>query len=196
MSPRTNEQYEKIRSEKRKLIMDVALEIFAERTFQGTTIGLIAEKANISKGLMYNYFESKEALLKAIVSEGIHDVWRFFDPNHDGILSKDEFFFFITKSIEIVKANPNYWKLYSSLMFQSDILEMVISDYDELSKQYSQLAYNLFVRYNLKDPEAEIILLGAMIKGAIIQYVTMKNGYPVEKFTKAIIDYYKIRLDR
>jgi len=191
MSPRTNEQYEKIRSEKRKLIMKVALEAFAELTFQGTTIGIIAERAKISKGLMYNYFKSKEALLKAIIIESIHDVWQFFDPNHDGILTKEEFFFFMNKSIQVVKENPDYWKLYSSLMFQPDILEMVKSDFDDLSVQYNKMAYDLFVRSKIKDPEAEILLFGAMLRGAIVQYAAMKDSYPIDKFTEAITNYYK-----
>lgn len=191
MSPRTNEQYEKIRSEKRKLIMKVALEAFAELTFQGTTIAMIAERAKISKGLMYNYFKSKEALLKAIIIESIHDVWQFFDPNHDGILTKEEFFFFMNKSIQVVKENPDYWKLYSSLMFQPDILEMVKSDFDDLSDQYNKMAYDLFVRYKIKDPEAEILLFGAMLRGAIVQYAAMKDSYPIDKFTEAITNYYK-----
>ena len=61
MSPRTPQQFEEIREEKMTLIMDIALEHFANEGYHTTTINHIARHAGISKGLMYNYFESKEA---------------------------------------------------------------------------------------------------------------------------------------
>ncbi len=191
MSPRTDEQYEMIRSEKRKLIMKVALEVFADKTFHGATISMIAQKADISKGLIYNYFESKEALLKEIVKYGVRDVWQYFDPNHDGILTKDEFIFFIRKSIQLIKENLYYWKLYSSLMFQPEVIEMVKSDFDGVSFHYYRLALDLFKRCKIKNPEDEILLFASMMKGAILQFVLMPDAFPIEKFELAIENYYK-----
>ena len=54
--------------------MDVALEHFANEGYHATTINHIAKHAGISKGLMYNYFESKEALLKAIIHKSVTEV--------------------------------------------------------------------------------------------------------------------------
>ena len=64
MSPRTKQQFEDIREEKRSLIMKVALELFAEEGYHNTSISKIASRAGISKGLLYNYFDSKEDLIK------------------------------------------------------------------------------------------------------------------------------------
>ncbi|MDR1542801.1 MAG: TetR/AcrR family transcriptional regulator, partial [Prevotellaceae bacterium] len=64
--PRTQVQYEKIRNEKRQLIKQTALSLFAENGYETTSISEIAKKAGISKGLMYNYFTSKEELLQII----------------------------------------------------------------------------------------------------------------------------------
>ncbi|MDR1653742.1 MAG: TetR/AcrR family transcriptional regulator, partial [Prevotellaceae bacterium] len=64
--PRTKEQYEKIRNEKRQLIKQTALSLFADKGYDATSISEIAKKAGISKGLMYNYFTSKEELLQII----------------------------------------------------------------------------------------------------------------------------------
>ena len=57
--PRTKEQFEEIRSEKVKMIKEVALRIFANEGYFQTSIAKIAKTANISKGLLYNYFERK-----------------------------------------------------------------------------------------------------------------------------------------
>ena len=85
MSPRTEKQYEQIREQKRALILETALRLFADEGFHSTSISKIAKGAGISKGLMYNYFGSKEELLKDIVISGISNLTDTFDPNKDGI---------------------------------------------------------------------------------------------------------------
>lgn len=52
--------------ERRIQILEVALKLFAERGVEGTTIKQIAERADISVGLLYHYFDGKTALLQAI----------------------------------------------------------------------------------------------------------------------------------
>ena len=52
--------------DKREAILDAALELFAERTFDGTAVPLIAERAGVAAGTIYRYFDSKEALVNAL----------------------------------------------------------------------------------------------------------------------------------
>jgi AcrR family transcriptional regulator len=54
------------RPDRRNSIMEAALECFVERGFHGTAIPQIAEKADISAGTIYHYFDSKEALVNAL----------------------------------------------------------------------------------------------------------------------------------
>ena len=48
--------------DKRSAILDAALVLMSERTFAGTPMPLIAERAEVGAGTIYRYFESKEAL--------------------------------------------------------------------------------------------------------------------------------------
>ena len=70
MSPKSAKQFNDIRTQKKELIMNVALELFAENGFHATSISQIAKKAKISKGLTYNYFESKKEILDEIIKKG------------------------------------------------------------------------------------------------------------------------------
>lgn len=121
MSPRTPVQFQVIREEKRALIMTVALEHFANEGYFNTTITHIARHAGISKGLMYNYFESKEELLMAIINKSIEEISRYFDPNKDGYISEEEFEIFIRKLFSILREKINFWRLFSQLMIQKDV---------------------------------------------------------------------------
>lgn len=61
--------FEKISPEKRERIIKIATQEFAKNGFKGANINVIAKKAGISIGSMYNYFESKEDLLLTVVNE-------------------------------------------------------------------------------------------------------------------------------
>ncbi len=52
--------------DKREVILNAALELFAERGFHGTAVPLVAERAGVGAGTIYRYFESKEALVNAL----------------------------------------------------------------------------------------------------------------------------------
>lgn len=49
-------------SARRESIISAAEEVFAEKGYAAATVDEIAEKANISKGSVYNYFQSKQEL--------------------------------------------------------------------------------------------------------------------------------------
>lgn len=55
-------------------ILDAALAVFAERGFDAARMDDIAAEAGVSKGALYLYFESKEALLKGLVEREVAPV--------------------------------------------------------------------------------------------------------------------------
>ena len=50
-------------------ILDAALTLFAQKGFAATRLEEVAARAGVSKGTIYLYFESKEAVFKALVQE-------------------------------------------------------------------------------------------------------------------------------
>jgi AcrR family transcriptional regulator len=53
-------------SPKQAAILDAALALFSEMTFEGTPVPLVAERAGVGAGTIYRYFASKEALGNAV----------------------------------------------------------------------------------------------------------------------------------
>ncbi len=131
MSPRSPQQFKEMRDEKMTLIMDVALEHFANEGFYRTTINHIARHAGISKGLMYNYFDSKEALLKAIIHRSVNEVYKYLDFDRDGYLSEEEFEFFVRKINLLLKEKRHFWRLLMQLLMQNDIREKFLIAFPE-----------------------------------------------------------------
>jgi AcrR family transcriptional regulator len=52
-------------------LLRAALDLFVERGYAGTRLEDVAARAGVSKGLLYLYFDSKEALFKAVVRASI-----------------------------------------------------------------------------------------------------------------------------
>ena len=71
MSPRTGKQNSEIRKYKEKLILTTALELFSKYGYLGVSMQKISKEVGVSKGNLYNYFESKEELLEAVLTNGL-----------------------------------------------------------------------------------------------------------------------------
>lgn len=52
-------------------ILDAALDLFVERGYAATRLDDVAQRAGVSKGTVYLYFDSKEDLFKAVIRSGI-----------------------------------------------------------------------------------------------------------------------------
>jgi TetR/AcrR family fatty acid metabolism transcriptional regulator len=55
--------------EKRRLIRDAAVRVFARKGFHTCRVGDIAEEAGVAHGLLYHYFASKDELLEIVFRE-------------------------------------------------------------------------------------------------------------------------------
>jgi AcrR family transcriptional regulator len=52
-------------------ILDAALDLFVEKGFAATRLEDVAQRAGVSKGTVYLYFDSKEDLFKAVIRSGM-----------------------------------------------------------------------------------------------------------------------------
>ena len=55
--------------EKRRLILDAAVRVFARKGYHTCRVGDIAEEAGVAYGLFYHYFSSKEEVLETVFRE-------------------------------------------------------------------------------------------------------------------------------
>lgn len=68
---RTEPRFERRKDARPGEILDAALELFVERGFAATRLEDVAQRAGVSKGTVYLYFDGKEELFKAVVRSGI-----------------------------------------------------------------------------------------------------------------------------
>ena len=69
LMPEKTEERARKGVDKRRLILDSAVKVFADKGYDGTRISDIARDAEIAYGLVYHYFKNKEEILDTIFLE-------------------------------------------------------------------------------------------------------------------------------
>jgi AcrR family transcriptional regulator len=176
MSPKTKEQNEQIRQDKRKLILEKALEVFASKGYYNSSISLIAKNAGIAKGLIYDYFLSKEELLKSVVDEGFRDFFDLFPKNIDHELYRDlepqiVFRNLLIKVFKIIKENINFWRLYMAIAVQPGVMELIIKDYEGIMFHQLDLLEQYYGLTGSVKPRADAMHAYILLDGIILNFI-------------------------
>lgn len=191
MSPKSKTQFAEIRQRSITTIKETALELFAQKGFHNTSISDIAKEANISKGLMYNYFESKEALLWSIIGDAIHVGEKLFQ---EALVSSEDAFeqlkYLTEQTVIWIKGNTHYWKLLISLAFQPQAMQMLAPTLREKEMETMGKAVEIFRNLGVERPEAEAMFYGAIMDGIVVQYVQVGEDYPLDMMKDMILERY------
>ena len=69
--PKSKEQFEKIKEERKKTIIDGAIFLFATKGYNSVTTDEITKHVNCSHGLLYHYFKNKEGLFYEVMENHV-----------------------------------------------------------------------------------------------------------------------------
>jgi AcrR family transcriptional regulator len=192
MPPKTEDQYEAIRQSSVAKIKEAALELFASNGYHSTSISQIAKEAGISKGLMYNYFNGKKALLHDIILEAVevneHLMKEVMDSNDTPLNQLKRMLFGMA---EMIKQNPHHWKLLSALAFQQDAMKELVDTVQEKQKEFMEIGFRLFSELGVDNPEMEMMYFGALIDGIFFHYLSFTEGYPIDDMIEYILKKYE-----
>ncbi len=78
MSPRDQKLNQKMRAQSRSALIQAARRMFAQQGYFSCRVSDIARAAGMSTGNLYWYFESKQALLKAVLMAGFEELGDIF----------------------------------------------------------------------------------------------------------------------
>lgn len=190
--PRTPHQFKEIREIRKAQIMEAALEQFASKGFHSTSVADISKAAGISKGLLYNYFESKEALIKELITHGFEELFSVFDPDHDGIITSQEIKYFTIELLEVIKRDVQFWKLYFSMLTQPQIFSLVEEWVMEKAMPMFAMLGDYFSREGYEDPMVESRLFAAALDGIAMNFTFEPESFPIDKVLKRFLSLYNL----
>ncbi len=159
--------------DRKEKIMQSALTLFAIKTYHGTSISHIAKEASVSKSLIYNYFESKEDLLNAVIVKEFVGAFNLYDIDFENI-SDESLSSFVDQTFDLLDANPQFWKLLFSLMLQDGVMETVAPEILKNLEPFMQGLIKYFAMKGYADPIGETQFFWALMDGLSIDYIMMQ----------------------
>ncbi len=191
MAPRTIKQFEEIKRKKQSLIIETALLRFSEDGYKSTSMESIAKEANVSKGNLYNYFESKEALLESVLQYGLAQFSEFYERIGPEISSEEKFEKAINENFDMIKSNKQFWKLYFNLVSQPIAQVLFTQIIGPFLQAYMKIFEAYFGKKGDKNPSITALLLGSSIDGISLGYIMMGEEYPLDDIVKQLIKKFK-----
>ncbi|MCG8318673.1 MAG: TetR/AcrR family transcriptional regulator [Cytophagales bacterium] len=191
MSPRSKEQIAKIRAQSENKILMAALDLFAKRGYHNTSVSAIARHAGVSKGLIYNYYNSKEDLLKGVVVMLMEEGGEFLEAMHREDPNEALKEMFILSKEHLIK-KKEFYRLAISLSVQQELgkFEFLKHIIEEEVKVYFTTFQNMLKNKGIENPRGEALLLAALFDGISVQYITSGNKEQLEEIIDFLIEKY------
>ncbi|MBN9481810.1 MAG: hypothetical protein BGO70_14680 [Bacteroidetes bacterium 43-93] len=192
MSPKTKEQFEAARQKSIEKITDSAVKLFAEYGYLNVSINQIAKTAGVSQGLMYNYFNSKEALLLYIISSMMEEMGHLMMSFHAITDPFEKFEKIVRATFTLLKEKKEFyatiWPVITQQGVSQQLQEMLRHTFTSLIDVIEVMLKDM----NIANPRLEAFRLGAMLDGAALGYLyVFKEEYPLDEMEQLIIQTYK-----
>ncbi len=189
MSPKTPEQNARIRAESRQRIMAAAMHLFARDGYERTSIAGIAREAGVAKGLLYNYFSSKEDLLRTLILEafsgGDEQIANLVAADPRSTLRNLLKWFF-----DEMRQRPEHWRLITEITLRVDKYAFVHELAKAKMEEYVQVLSRLFAQLNYTDPLNEARLFVGILDGIGVEALVLKDDYPLAAMEKFLLKKY------
>lgn len=119
--PKTKEQNEQIKEERREQLLLVALRVFCTFGFDATKIADIATSAGISHGLVYHYYKTKDDIFITLlqIAPSIYEQMYAMLTLEDGLDEKQKLDLLIADTLQRLSDGENYcMTMYFALNIQ------------------------------------------------------------------------------
>ena len=181
--PRTKEQNREIREKTKNSILEAALQLFSDKGFHATSMNNIAVSAGVSKGLAYNYFESKQHIVQAILKNVMEMLAQKYMPVS---MEKDPY-----KKLELLSEITfdwvkNFWKMFFAFLIQPGVFEKSGEFFKDFYGEIFVEIENIFREIGVADYVAEARIYGALLDGVAMDYLVDKENYPLDEVAASI----------
>ncbi|WP_028399874.1 TetR/AcrR family transcriptional regulator [Ectobacillus panaciterrae] len=185
---------EERKKETRQLLLESAIETFAQLGFHGASVDKIAEYAGFSKGAFYAHFKSKEELFLAILEQQMHlhieNINQVIEQQHSlshFIKIMDEYFLSIKKKSKTLSMLNMEFFLYA--MREESVRDkwshMITESVEQISKALEKVMLKEKLTHNLSTNELAWTILALENGLAIFHYIN-EDRMPLTLYGKTL----------
>ncbi len=185
--PKTPAQNAEIREATRQNILLSSMRVFARQGYATTTIKRISAEAGVSVGLMYHYFDSKEALLEAVVDRALMSLGGTFELVLTETNSAERLPALLRHMFTLLVDEQEYWQLFYMLRNQPAVVDLMRDKLCFWTDQLHLLFVQLLTEMGRAEPEMDALILYSLVEGTIQQYQLNPETYPLSAVVERII---------
>ncbi|MFA4132785.1 MULTISPECIES: TetR/AcrR family transcriptional regulator [unclassified Brevibacillus] len=191
--PRTPAENERIRQAAKDKIHAAAMTLFIKKGYHATSIDDVAKQAQISKGLLYNYYKGKEELLAAMVQVRIEEVKEVMEAATQLATPHKQLRHIIDGALDNVYQRPDVYRFYLNLQTQPEddrVLASYREQLNEESLRQFEVQCRIFKQLGVKQPRLRSLYFSSALQGAMLMMTTYSEGFPVEEMKEQLIREY------
>ena len=188
--PRTPLQNQRLRAESQQRLLAAARTTFARLGYERATVRDIAQEAGVAQGLLYNYFRSKDDLLREVFREGVSDVAAAIGAGEEGGTPEERLERVIRRSFEIVRERREFWQLSYMVRHQPRTAEVLGDALTEWTAAVREQLAALLREIGHRDAPALARVLFAAIDGVAQHYVLNPEEYPMEATAECLVRHF------
>lgn len=181
--PRTPAENDRIRRETTERILTTSLRLLCEKGYYATSIEEIAKQAQISKGLLYHYFRSKEEVLSALVDRRIDDVLVVMNMAKRKRTPAAQIRHIVEGALADVQRQPEVFRFYLNLFSQPKLDLSVANASQKLMEEQARqfkVQTTMFEKLGVENPRVRSLYFSSTLQGIMLMYSTYPNAFPLD----------------
>ncbi|SEE29812.1 DNA-binding transcriptional regulator, AcrR family [Tenacibaculum sp. MAR_2010_89] len=180
-----------IMSIKKDNVIKVATKLFAEKGFENTSIANICSVANVSKGLVYHHFESKESILIAIFTQTTDQMIEMNMETKKLIAPNIQLQQLIETIFTQLHQNKHLYQFNLNIMFQPSTKKILSEQIERRANILFNSVKNIFDQISQERSTMLTYIFIAEIDGIALNYLSVFNKYPIEMIKQELLNKYK-----
>jgi AcrR family transcriptional regulator len=187
MAPRARDEAEATRAASRARIVAAARSLFAERGFFACRVADIAVRAGMSSGNVYWHFDSKEAILRAILADGFGSIEAMTTEVADAYgPARRKLDLLIERTFALYEANAEFTVILGGLMGHGgqELIRSMGFDMREIGGRYHANLRRVFAEARSEgavapaEPDLLVAFYFAFFNGLLITYSDLWPALP------------------
>ncbi len=171
----------------RQKLFDAAMKLFETQGYFATTVAQITAEAGVSKGLVYNYFASKEELLVGLLDDATEKMELVAAPLTDAHGLEASLTSFLNGYFTFLHKHRRFLKLQLQLMLMPELREIVAEPQRRRAQALSKTIEGWFRRAGVAQPKRKARLLLALLDGVALHYLCVYDHYPLASMKPQVL---------
>jgi len=133
--------FEKLPEEKKARIMNASISEFAENDYETASMNTVVNQAGISKGSLFNYFQSKSILYNHIYELALREVKTYLRKVRDETVNfpfNERLSKIVDSGVHFIGEHPRLARIYFRLVYSGDSpnRKIIVTELQNMSEDY------------------------------------------------------------